>query len=465
MSSVRVMMVVLSVPAAIAAAVVTAAPRESSAARPAVDAAQVARGKVLVEKLQCTRCHGASGMQVAPASRSTSCSGCHAWISGSEHDSVEYERQRARFPYWERYVENVGSFLAVPDLSSAGARLDPEWVASYVRDPYEVRPGLYERMLSAPVTEEEAASIAAFLASSRRPLTGVAAEAAAIPVSASTEHVAEGARLFASLRCGDCHALGGADTQAKAGAPDLGHTRDRMSASDIAAFIADPPAFDSRLAMPDFDLTAEQAARLRDYVLSVPAMKETIAAVPVDLPLLTKPVGWEEVRSKVFGQICVHCHMTADKNAGEGGPGNTGGLGFAGKGLDLESWDALAASDVLTPRVAGEEAPLIARLRIRAVEHARELAGPHTAPAPAGERGMPMALPALTPVEMQLIRSWIAQGAPGPSGRKAIAAAPGSAPAASSKTKTKTKKKDVAHAEWVLDCYMPDSELADANLK
>lgn len=444
MASARVMMMVVALPVALAAAAAATAPRESAAAGPVADAALIARGKALVEKLQCTRCHAASGMQVAAATRNTSCSGCHAWISGSKHDSVEYERQRARFPYWDRYVENVGSFLAVPDLAAAGSRLDAKWVAAYVRDPYEVRPGNYERMLRAPVTEEEAAAIAAFLGASRTPLTGVAAAAAAISVSSSKADVAEGASLFASLKCGQCHALGSADADATGGAPDLAHTRDRMAPSDIAAFIADPPAMNSRVAMPNFDLTAEQAARLRDYVLSVPSVKETIAAVPADLPLLDRPVPWEDVRSKVFGRICVHCHMTAAKNGGEGGPGNTGGLGFEGKGLDLESWDALAASRVLVPRTPGEEAPLIKRLRIRAIEHARELAGPHTGSAPVLERGMPMALPALTPVEMQLLRSWVAQGAPGPDGRKAIASGANTLPV------------NIAElAAFALDCAAP----------
>lgn len=403
------------------------APKTAAGKPAAAGAKTLAHGKALVEKLQCSRCHAVAGVDVAAAPRAVSCSGCHAWISATKYDSVEFERQHERFPYWDRYVENVESFLAVPDIGAA-SRLNEEWIARYIRDPYEVRPGQYERMVRAPVTDEESRAIAAFLVASRRPLTGVAAAAAAIPVSAKPAHIAEGAALVAKLQCGRCHAIGAADRDATTGAPDLAHTRDRMAPADVAAFIANPNAFGpsdagGRLSMPDFALTAEEAARLRDYVMSFPIAPELAVAVPADLELLARPVAWEEVRAKVFGEICVHCHMTASKNEGEGGAGNTGGLGFAGKGLDLESWEGVAASTVLAPRAHGEEAPIIARLRIRAVEHARELAGPHTGNAPAKDatRGMPMALPALSPEDMQLVRSWVAQGAPGPDGRLAIA--------------------------------------------
>ena len=415
----------MTIPVAMAAMlVVPSLTSEAAAGKP-----NEGQGKALVEKLQCSRCHATSGLAVAPAPRAVSCSGCHAWISATKYDSVEFERQHERFPYWDRYVENVESFLTVPDFGST-SRLNEKWIARYVRDPYEVRPGQYERMLRAPVTEEESLAIAAFLKASRPELTGVAAGAAAIPVSMKPAHIAEGAALVEKLQCGRCHAIGAFDRDATAGAPDLAHTRDRMTPADIAAFIANPNAFGAsaaggRLAMPTFDLTPEQAARIRDYVVSFPIESELAAAVPTDLPLLTRTVAWEDVRSRVFGEICVHCHMTASKNAGEGGAGNTGGLGFAGKGLDLESWDAIAASTVLAPRAPGEEPPLIARLRIRAVEHARELAGPHvgeSVPPTDATRGMPLALPALSPEDLQLIRSWVAQGAPGPDGRLAIAA-------------------------------------------
>src|SRR5204863_8653225 len=99
-----------------------------------------------------------------------------------------------------------------------------------------------------------------FLVSSRPALTGVAEAAAAIPVSTSPASIAAGAALIEKNRCNSCHAIGtespsesarearaglprGAAPISRLGAPDLAHTRDRMSPSDIAAFIANPAAF------------------------------------------------------------------------------------------------------------------------------------------------------------------------------------------------------------------------------
>ena len=402
---------------------------------PAFDAAAIAAGKALVEKLECTRCHAATGMAAAQP-KERSCAGCHAWIAATKHDPVERERQRERFPYWDTYIEHVDSFLAVPDLAAAGGRLDPAWVASYVRAPYAVRPGIYERMIRAPIDEAEAAQVAAFLASQRKPMSGVAAKAAAVAPSRSEVDVARGAALFAELRCGTCHSFGGRASIPTAygespkaydgrgtGAPDLAHTRDRMRAADVAAYIADPTAFGGATAMPSFDLPPADAARLRDYILFAPLQQSgelAAAAAPKDLPLLLEEVTWRQVKERVLGRVCVHCHMDPEANAGEGGPGNTGGLGYEGKKLDLENWDAIRTSGVLAG-VDGAEPALVARLRTRYAEHAREVAG-RDAVAPSAEPpGMPMSMPPLSPEDFQLVRSWLAQGAPGPEGDLAVA--------------------------------------------
>src|SRR4029453_15533129 len=114
---------------------------------------------------------------------------------------------------------------------------------------------------------------------------------------------------------------------------------------------------------------------------------------------------------------CIHCHMDPGKNGGEGGPGNTGGLGYRGVKLDLEGWAGIqrGAVDARGRRVSilegGDRSPLVARLRGRYLEHARERGGKGEA---GGTPGMPLGLPPLTPEQFQLVRSWVAQGAPGP---------------------------------------------------
>jgi mono/diheme cytochrome c family protein len=413
-----------------------------------------ASGRDLFGKAQCTRCHAATGVADEPP-RGRSCSGCHVWVAETRYDAAARADRKQRFPLWDRYVDDVDSFLAVPDLTASGSRLDPDWIARYLRAPYKVRPGIQEEMIRTNLSEDDARAIATWLVSLRPPLSGIAAKAAAIPPSSRAKDIADGESLFAAKGCATCHAFGA--RKASPGlpaAPDLAVTRDRMRPADVAAFIADPTAFGGKTTMPDHQLSPREAARLRDFVMGAPFDAAAIAAEPADLPLLERPVTWNEVSDRVFGKICVHCHMNAKNNAGEGGPGNTGGLGYAGVSLDLETWKGAAAGavvggkreSVLTAK-KGAEPPLIARLRERYLEHAKELAGRDSVAA-GGSPGMPLGVAPLTAEDFQLVRSWVAQGAPGPDGRLAIAR---SLLARSSIAKSKSASKPLARRDLKCD--------------
>src|SRR6185369_8042823 len=121
------------------------------------------------------------GIDAAPRARS--CSGCHAWIHGTREDHDERDRQSLIYPRWDQYVENVHSYLAVPSLAAAGARLDPAWVSRFLRAPYKIRPGFTEAMIREPLSEADADAIAVFLHAQARPYQGAAARAAATPTS------------------------------------------------------------------------------------------------------------------------------------------------------------------------------------------------------------------------------------------------------------------------------------------
>jgi mono/diheme cytochrome c family protein len=382
----------------------------------------VARGRRLVERAQCGRCHALPGA-VAATPRQRSCAGCHAWIHATREDPTAAALHRREFPLWDRYMLTVASFLEVPDLTASAARLDQAFVARYLRAPFKVRPTLPEEMIRTGFDDDDAAAVAAWLAwAAMRPWSPAAQAAAAIPRSSSAADVASGKLLFERLACGACHAAGGrAATVAGPAAPDLGFARERMSPATTAAFIADPSGMGGETRMPRYPISATQVARLRDFLLALPDLAPPVAPALAELPLLTRPVAYAEVRAQVLDRICIHCHMDGKRNGGEGGPGNTGGLGYRGAGLDLESWAGLrrGALDPRGRRVSilsafrGEEAPLVARLRLRYAEHARELAGPAAVTA-GGRPGMPLGLPPLTPEQFRLVRSWVAQGAPGP---------------------------------------------------
>jgi cytochrome c2 len=412
--------------AAIGACALTALAAPGAPAAPGSGAALIARG-------QCGRCHDVGALAVEATPRERSCAGCHRWIHDAREQPEESARWRKVYPAWDRYLANVRSFLDVPDLAASAARLTPDFVAGYLRAPFKVRPALPESMIRTGYAADEATRIATWLtdrARARRPWSAAAAAAASQPPSSRPEDVAEGARLYQRLACATCHALGSrAPSVTMAAAPDLAHVARRMAATDAAAYIADPAAFGGEPRMPRYPVSAAEAARLRDFLWAAAATRADVtgAAVAPELPVLARRVRYAEVRERVLAAVCVHCHMS-ERGGADGGPGNTGGLGWRGAGLDLETWAGVVRGargadgrrySVLAPTPDGGEPPLLARLRRRYAEHASERAGP-TAVNAGGSPGMPLGLPPLAPADLQLVRSWLAQGAPGPDGARAL---------------------------------------------
>jgi hypothetical protein len=434
----------------------TRAAGASAATPPAAEG--TATGRALAVAGQCGRCHEVAGLGLPATARERSCSGCHRWIRAAALDPFESAHARQVYPRWDSYLENVASFLEVPDLLASAARLRPELVATYLRAPYKVRPGMPETMIRTRLEPAEAEALAGWLAAeaaSRRPGSPAARAAAAIPLSHAAADVDAGRALHAKLGCATCHAApapstGRAAIPAAAAAPDLRHVAARMTPENLASFIADPAAFGGETRMPAYNLTPRDAARLRDYLWTEATRARTRstlttgnAAAAFDagaegdagsaldrrpLPPRRGRALYAEVRARVLDAVCIHCHMDPRRNDGDGGPGNTGGLGYPGVGLDLESWSGIKRgardaagrrASVLDPPPGGGPPRLLARLQARHAEHAAELAGPAAVRSAGGAPGMPLGLPPVSATNLALIRTWLAAGAPGPDGKPA----------------------------------------------
>jgi hypothetical protein len=164
--------------------------------------------------------------------------------------------------------------------------------------------------------------------------------------------------------------------------------------------------------MPDFGLSEADAGALAALILLAPLAAPPEHDRPAQLPLLSRRVGWDEVSRRVFRKVCWHCHASPDYALGDGGPGNTGGFGFAARGLDLSSYAGAASGafgedgqrrSIFAPLADGTPR-LLAHLLARQQEEAG-VARPEVL-------GMPLGLPALPPADIQLVASWIAQGRP-----------------------------------------------------
>ncbi len=368
-----------------------------SSAAPAVAAPQAAVDPVAAFVAgDCNLCHAVPGVEPAP--RTTSCTGCHVWIRQVAASPAKRAKALEVFPQWERYERNVATYLEVPSLDAAMARLDPAWVRGFLADPHDLRPHLPETMPRTALTAPQIEAIVAAFAAAR----------AVVPETPPPDaaRLAQGEALFTAKGCAACHTFGGRHVGARVPlAPDLAHARARLSPDHLAAWIRDPRAVSSAATMPALPLADDEVLALRDYVLLADPRARAASPLGSLPPPATTPVTWAMVEERVFGRICQHCHMNPALNQGRAGPGNAGGFGFAATGIDLQTREGVMAVADRIP----------ASLARRRAEAHRDHVPAGTSPAALvrpDRPGMPLGLPPLSDEDTALVLGWIAQGMP-----------------------------------------------------
>lgn len=384
----------------------TPAPVEPSrdAAIAPIDAAivDVARAHALIEKFECNRCHDGTGLARAPHEKH--CVTCHRDIRAGTFAAAAKD-----LALWKSHIR---SLLVVPSLQHAGARLRRDWVVRFLQDPIDVRPHLPASMPRLAISAEDATILAAYFVPDER-----------ADAPAPRGDLANGAGLFVDRGCPACHRFTGAQlpapttaaapqaADAVALAPDLALARARLQPDRLVAWIRDPVRIDPDTLMPRLGLTEAEAWDIAAFVIGAPLAAPAPPAPETRLPVLARDVSFDEVSTRVFRKVCWHCHASPDFAFGDGGPGNTGGFGFAPRGLDLSTYEGVASGSrgddgkrrsLFTPLPDGTPR-LVAQLWARRLEE-RGLR--------ADVRGMPLGLPALSREEIQLVESWIAQGRP-----------------------------------------------------
>lgn len=332
----------------------------------------------LLARYECDRCHDAAP-RFAEAPQDRSCVGCHRAIRAGDLDGWYLPSDTAR---WKRHLHRLNE---VPSLAGLERRWTRAAFRAYLLDPRDLRPALPAEMPRMPLDAADVDALADAFGLVDPP---------AGPVPGDPD---AGLALIAA-RCAPCHA-------ATPLAPALARIRDRSWPAAVDAWLRDPEAERPGTPMPRVALSEGER---RDVVAALFSGRLVPAApppVPPRAPLPDRAVGWAEVDEAVFHEVCRHCHADPAPVGGDGGPGNTGGLGFAGAGLDLSSREAALRGgrhDALAPLPDGTPR-LVAHLWAR---HA-EVAG---APVD-GIVGMPLGLPPLPPDRIALVEAWIAQGA------------------------------------------------------
>jgi cytochrome c2 len=359
-----------------------------------------ARGKTLVRKYECNRCHAGTGLPDAPPG--AQCAGCHAGILAGT----------IRAPHADNPA--IHYYVDAPKLSQLGQTLRGSWLGAFLLEPGKVAPHRIESMPRLSLTEADAHDVAAYLVSG----------ATAMSAQSVLGDAERGKQLAPRKGCFMCHEFTGAArgegmmagglpvtpealARGVEGAPDLRIARDRVRRDTIVDWIKDPHGVRPDATMPTLGLSTEEAADLAAYVLTTPLDAPPAPPPPRErLPVLGRTVTYDEVAEKVLRTSCIHCHEN-------GGPGNTGGFGFAPRGVDVTTYPAILRGYVATN---GSHASLLdhdvaldslggSRLVAVLAARSEEIAGRPTARV----RGMPMGLPPLSPEQIQLVETWVSQ--------------------------------------------------------
>ncbi len=358
----------------------------------------VERGRTLIDHFECRRCHVVDDLD--ELARDRSCVDCHrAILDGS------FAARPEDLATWSGHLRHL---LVAPRLEHLGDRWDATWIEAFLRTPHDLRPNLEATMPRLAIGDDEARAIAAFLTRERH------VPSQTIPIDAS--RVDAGRAIFTEQKCGRCHAferpveLDRPVDDAARLAPDLLHARDRVRRDRIVDWLMMPTAIARHTQMPTQGLDANAARDLASYVLFAEIDRPQTEPVAM-LPLLERHVTYAEVDAQVFHRTCRHCHADPAFAFDDGGPGNTGGFGFAPRGLDLSAYPNMHVGELVDGtresifRIDDSGMPRIVRaLRARQLEEAGQL--------DEGIRGMPLGHSALGPEDLQLVASWVAQGRP-----------------------------------------------------
>ena len=372
------------------------APQKAVPAADTSSASQVREGLALIAHFECARCHEGAG----EVSAIKNCTGCHQEILRGEFDAEPDVVAR----WQERLTHTNNALVDTLDLRRT-RHFRREWIADFLMSPHDLRPGLGPSMPRLAIRREEAEAIARALV--------------VVEDADDSEHIEgdaeRGRDLVRDAQCGRCHARGGealpghaqAADEATRMAPDLAYVT-RWQRAPLLRWLTDPQAMDPDTRMPQTGYSQADARDVAAYLRADAPERVREQAAP--LPVLEREVFHDEVEARVFRRLCWHCHGDPDYARAEGGPGNTGGFGFAPRRLDLSSYEGVMSGAVDEDGrrysvLFNEGSPRIVEVLL--ARH-REVLAPDN---PQRVRGMPLGMPPLSFEEIQLVESWVAQGA------------------------------------------------------
>lgn len=144
-----------------------------------------------------------------------------------------------------RYYDE--DWMAPPTLVGEGARVQPQWLFGFLREPSSLRTWLQLRMPDFRLSEEEAAALVAWFGQ------GSTSPYRDLPThEPSPERVEMAAAMFVDLKCVACHQYSAGERASADRAPDLALAPQRLDPAWIAHFLVDPDRLIPGTRMPQF---------------------------------------------------------------------------------------------------------------------------------------------------------------------------------------------------------------------
>ena len=180
-------------------------------------------GRRLVKKYNCTGCHEIEG-------------------EGGDYRDVIIAH--------EGLGETVAKQVAPPPLKAEGARVYPDWLFAFLKEPSDIRYGLKVRMPTFELSDDEATTLVKyFSALDDEPFPYETIET---PTPTRAE-LRVGKQIFDELQCISCHPSQGEripEGSDKAGRPDLALAKERLKPDWLIDWMKDPQTFQRGTAMP-----------------------------------------------------------------------------------------------------------------------------------------------------------------------------------------------------------------------
>ena len=151
---------------------------------------------------------------------------------------------------------------AAPVLAEVGSRFNEAWLAQWIRNPHQYRPGSrMPAVLHGGESAQQSADLAAFLCSQK----GQTQEL-------SLESPAPGGALFGNLGCIACHSTPMSKVGNDFNRIPLNHVSSKWTPAALRDFLLDPQKFHPGTRMPKTPMSEKEAAQLTAFLLSFPKL-------------------------------------------------------------------------------------------------------------------------------------------------------------------------------------------------